>query len=127
MPILIGMILMCISNFNISIFSFEFLDKSLNDWIIVIFIFLFIIGNFSSTGPIIPVYLPEIVQGQLIPICYWTFWFYSIIILLLFPIAREELGMEVVFAFFGLVTLIGAIVFKIYGVETLNKSNREIS
>lgn len=82
-PILIGIGCMLIANMGIALFSALHYD-----WVIVGFIFLFTIGNFSSTGPIIPVYLPEVVPHEAIPYCYWTFWGYSIIILLLFPVLK---------------------------------------
>lgn len=43
---------------NCGIFIFSFYE---HDYIIIAFIFLFVFANFSSTGPIVPVYLPEFV------------------------------------------------------------------
>lgn len=78
--------MMFAANLLISVFSL--FDSHSSQIAIVSFIFLFIVGNFSSTGPIIPVYLPEIVSNDAVPYCYWTFWGYSIIILQFFPIAQ---------------------------------------
>lgn len=55
-PILFGLLFMCIANLGIFIFSI-----TNNDYAIITFIFLFVLANFSSTGPIVPVYLPEFV------------------------------------------------------------------
>ncbi|CAD8042815.1 unnamed protein product [Paramecium primaurelia] len=120
-PLLAGLTLMLIANFGI--FLFSYLN---NDDMIIVFIFVFVFANFSSTGPIVPVYMPEFVPQQLISYCYYTFWFYSIIILLVFPIAIKNLGMENCFLFFAVITLLGVVIFYKYGVETMNKTNQEI-
>ena len=83
LPVLIGSVLMTLANFAIVLFASYDQFK-----IVSLFIFLFVFGNFSSTGPTIPVYLVEIAPSGCIPYCYWTFWFYSVIILLLFPIVK---------------------------------------
>lgn len=120
-PILIGSVLMTIANFAIVYFASYDQFK-----IVSYFVFLFVFGNFSSNGPTIPVYLVEIAPSACIPYCYWTFWFYSVIILLLFPIIKDLTGFYC-FAGFGAITLISGIYFYKYGLETKGRTNSEIS
>ena len=120
---------MTLANFAIVLFaSFDQFK------IVSLFVFLFVFGNFSSTGPTIPVYLVEIAPSGCIPYCYWTFWFYSVIILLLFPIIKgnylvmllEHTGFYC-FTGFGTITLFSGIYFYKYGLETKDRTNSEIS
>ncbi|KAM3132318.1 hypothetical protein pb186bvf_015648 [Paramecium bursaria] len=121
LPVLIGSVLMTLANFAIVLFaSFDQFK------IVSLFVFLFVFGNFSSTGPTIPVYLVEIAPSGCIPYCYWTFWFYSVIILLLFPIIKEHTGFYC-FTGFGTITLFSGIYFYKYGLETKDRTNSEIS
>lgn len=43
---------------NVGMFLFSYFK---NEDMLIIFVFVFVIANFSSTGPIIPVYMPEFV------------------------------------------------------------------
>ncbi|KAM3132319.1 hypothetical protein pb186bvf_015649 [Paramecium bursaria] len=99
-PLIIGSIIMTIGHFGIAGFSFQ------KEYTIVsYFVFFYLIGQFTSTGPIVQIYLPEVTPGNSLPICYWLSWGCAIVILWCFPIVKEKIGQTYIFIFFGVITI----------------------
>jgi hypothetical protein len=87
---------MLISNFILSGLSFLLDNNSFTEqkstrvvqYILVVFIFIYLIGNFLSLPPVTSIYLPEIIPGKGYIITYIFNWLNGIYILLVFPIVK---------------------------------------
>jgi SP family arabinose:H+ symporter-like MFS transporter len=97
--------------------------------LIITGLFLFM-ANFGLTlGPVVWVYLPEIVQSSIIPYATATNWGSASLITLLFPVIKDHLPKKNpawLFIFFALWCGLSFIFNKKYLVETRNKTEKEI-
>ena len=88
-------------------------------------------GSFNlSLGPIVWLYIPEIVEPSFLPFSTMTNWGTSALSILLFPIIRDHLpdkNPAPLFLFFAVWSGIAFVVNKKYVVETRNRTATEIS
>ncbi|KAM3140984.1 hypothetical protein pb186bvf_006995 [Paramecium bursaria] len=59
----------------------------------LIFLISFIISNFMSIGPLLPIYLPEILDQQNVAKSWILHWFCAILIVMGFPLIRQYLSL----------------------------------
>lgn len=114
----VSLCLFALSSFK----SFDLTDY--NKYIILIYIFCFGV----SLGPVMPIYLSEILPEQGVSIAILTNWLFTFIIGLLFPkLVASPLKLEGSFFLFAIFTMGAFFYFKRYLIETKGKSNEEIN
>ena len=79
-----------------------------------------------SLGPIVWLYIPEIVEPQIIPFTTLSNWAAAAVVMFLYPILSNSLGSGPVFLFFGLWCLISFFINQKYVIETKGKIQKEI-
>lgn len=88
-------------------------------------------ANFGLTlGPVVWVYLPEIVQPNVLPYATGTNWGTAAFIMLLFPVIKESLPQKnpaLLFVFFAFWCVISYFFNKKYLIETKGKTENEIT
>ncbi len=98
--------------------------------LIIIGLFLFM-ANFGLTlGPVVWVYLPEIVQSSVLPYATATNWGTASVITLMFPVIKDQLPKKNpawLFMFFALWCGLSFVFNKKFLIETRNKTEKEIN
>lgn len=107
---MIGTFFVCVSLFLLY-FSISFSGEGNTSYkkLIIFSFFLFISSFVPSMGPITWLYMPEIVQPNILPLTVATHWIMACGIVTLFPIIRKHSsnpGCPELFLFFGTCTLI---------------------
>lgn len=88
-----------------------------------LFIYMGVFG--ISLGPIVWLYIPEIVQPKVVPFSTAANWISASLIIMLFPIMTEHLlndNPSVLFAFFAVWCILSFVLHLRYVVETKDKS-----
>jgi hypothetical protein len=98
--------------------------------LIIVGLFLFM-ANFGLTlGPVVWVYLPEIVQSSILPYATAMNWGTASLITLFFPVIKDHLPKKNpawLFIFFALWCALSFLFNKKYLVETRNRTEKEIN
>jgi len=89
-------------------------------------ILLFILSFGVSLGPVVFVYLPEILPEKGVGIAIMANWFSCFLIGLLFPIFVDKINIEGCFLIFCIITIVGLVFIKFCVLETRFRSKEEI-
>jgi hypothetical protein len=103
--------------------------SSLGEPLILIGLFMFMAVFGLSLGPVVWLYIPEIVQPKIVPYSTASNWISASLVIILFPIATEDLlngNPGVLFVFFT-VWCLGSFVFNyLFVLETKDKTEKNI-
>jgi MFS family permease len=92
--------------------------------------FIYFMANFGlSLGPIIWLYIPEIVKPSFLPYSTMTNWAFLALVILLFPIIKARLPHQnpaLIFLFFSFWSAISVLINQKFVVETMNKNSAQI-
>jgi hypothetical protein len=87
-------------------------------------------ANFGlSLGPVVWLYIPEVVQPSIIPFSTGINWAGAALVMLLFPIIKKELPNEnpsYLFFFFSIWCVVSFVINAKYTIETKGKTEKEI-
>lgn len=87
-------------------------------------------ANFGFTlGPVVWVYLPEIVQPNVLPYATLVNWLSAAAVMFLFPVIKEKLpdkNPALLFLFFAIWSTLSYFFNKKFVIETKNKGERQI-
>lgn len=93
--------------------------------VLIVFGLVLFMANFGFTlGPVVWVYLPEIVQPKVLPYATMVNWASAALIMLLFPVIKEKLpdkNPALLFLFFALWSTLSFFFNKKFVIETKNK------
>lgn len=93
--------------------------------VLIVFGLVLFMANFGFTlGPVVWVYLPEIVQPNVLPYATMVNWASAAIIMLLFPVIKETLpdkNPAMLFLFFAIWSTLSFFFNKKFVIETMNK------
>lgn len=81
--------------------SEEGADNSFANFLILAGLFIFMAVFGLSLGPVVWLYIPEIVQPNIVPFSTMANWISAFLIMLLFPPLVDAIGYGTVFLFYG--------------------------
>lgn len=92
----------------------------------LLYVYMLLFG--FTLGPIVWMYIPEIVKAKWVPFTTMTNWGVCVITVLLFPILQSALGSPLaIFFFLGAYCFAGGVVNYFFLVESKGKTSKEIS
>jgi MFS family permease len=94
--------------------------------LLIAFVFLYLSAFGLSLGPLTWVYNAEILTGKGVTITTLANWFGTIVISFTFPVLVDHIDMWIIFVFFAVSCLLGAIFIYFYVVETKGLTSKEI-
>ncbi len=95
--------------------------------LIMMGLFVFMLNFGYSLGPVVWLYIPEVVETEIIPYSTLANWSAATLVILLFPVISNAFGTPVpLFFFFAGWSLAAFFINKKYLVETKLKTEREI-
>lgn len=77
-------------------------------------------------GPLVPVYVPEIVPQQAVSASWILHWGGHVVLVLTFPIFLELVGLGYIFMFYLSVITVGEYVIYRFAVDTTNRTDSQI-
>lgn len=102
-------------------------DYSTSEKLIIVGLFIFM-GNFGlSLGPVVWLYVPEIVESEMVPFTTAANWISASLIVILFPIVSDHLlggNPGMLFLFFGVWCFCSLVFNQRFMVETKNKTEK---
>ena len=114
---------------NALLFLGFLLDKQFNSdagqLFILLGLFLYMAVFGVSLGPVVWLYIPEIVQPKIIPFSTATNWISASLVIILFPILSDDVfnkNPTYLFAFFGIWCIVSFIINLKFVIETKGKT-----
>lgn len=104
----------------------DFVPTGAGPIIVVLGLFLFMAVFGLSLGPIVWLYIPEIVQPKIVPYSTAANWIGALIVIMFFPILSSSLTTAPLFIFFTAWCFCSFIFNHKFVVETKDKTEREI-
>lgn len=116
---------------SLTLISLGFIFKSgipdLGTTFIMLGLFVYMLNFGVSLGPVVWLYIAEIVEPQIIPFSTLSNWAAASVVVILFPILEKAFGTPIpLFLFFAIWSFASVIFNKRYLVETKGKTEKEI-
>jgi MFS family permease len=105
----------------LSYYSFEH-----NSTGMIVCVLLFIAFFEFSSGPIVWLYMAEIMQDKALSIGAFLNWFLSLVVSITIPLILRQVAIGYIFLFFGICTVFGTLFIIFFMEETRGKSQAEI-
>lgn len=89
---------------------FLFINQSIAFWMLFFVLVLFMVIHNLTLGPVIWMYVPEIIPSRMVPFATTLYWLGCSITLIVLPIIKDKYGSYAFFFIFGGITLIFAVI-----------------